>query len=149
MPIGGRRQLLLHARPGPIDPGVEDGPALAVGRLVVGPEHVEVDLGIGRSAQVAEAPLLEQRLEGQGRARLTPQALGGGPGPGEVARHDPRNTLARQPAGQALGLRHSARGKGVGGMLNDAGSVTDRLAVTDQKDRRTHDPMLIQAGVDG
>jgi hypothetical protein len=75
---------------------------------VVRREHVESELGVGRASEIAEVPLLEQRVERERNAGHVVKALGGGRGAGEVARDDVRDTVVREPASQPLGLRDAA-----------------------------------------
>src|SRR5256885_16495315 len=99
---GGRRQL-LNACPRAIDARVKRRPRLAVRRRVVRREEVEPEDGVGRAAAVAEAPLLEERIEGERNAGDGVKTCGGGAGAHEVARRDLRGGPARAATGQALG----------------------------------------------
>src|SRR5712692_11227219 len=62
----GRGGRLLDKCPGTIDTSVEDLPAFPVGRRVARGEHVEVQLRVGRAADVAEVALLEERVISHG-----------------------------------------------------------------------------------
>src|SRR5262245_3886260 len=134
MPVG-RGGQRLHARPRPIDAGVKDRPRLAARRRVVRREHVDSELRIRRAPEIAEAPLLEQRLEREGNAGRASKLLGGGDGAGQVARHDVGDAVVSEAARQPLGLHDAASRERVVGALDDARGIALRLAVTDQKDR--------------
>src|SRR5262249_8219210 len=103
------RRQLLDPRPRAIDAGMKRGPRLAARRTVVWREDVDAEVGVGCATDVAEVPLLEQRVEGERNAGDVAKWRGRRHGAGEVARHDLRDALASEAAGQPLGLRDAAR----------------------------------------
>ena len=107
---------------------------LAIGRRVVGREEVEAEVVIGGAADVAEVPLLQQRVEGERGAGGAPQPLGGAGGAREVAGDDARDAVARQPARQRLRLRLAARREGDVRTLDDTRRVTLGFPVANQED---------------
>ena len=84
-------QIRQEAEPEPGPPGEGRGPARASHR--------------GCRAEIAEVPLLYQRLEGEGSSSRALQVLGRGRGAGEIARHD---ALAREAARQRSACLHHA-----------------------------------------
>src|SRR5438132_1595913 len=78
----GRRSQLLNACPRAIDARVKRRPRLAVRRRVVRREEVDPEVGVGCPTDVAEVPLLEQRIEGERDPGDVVKACGGGHGAG-------------------------------------------------------------------
>ena len=122
--------------PSAVDARVEHLPRLAVWRRIVRLEHVEPEIGVRGAADVAEAPLVEQRVERERCAGRAREVLRGRAGAGEVARDDLRDALDREPLREPLRLRDAARRQRDVGHLDDARGVAVRLAAADQEYQR-------------
>ena len=118
----------VHAR-------LEALPALPARRLVVRGKEIETELGVGRPAEIAEVPLLEQGVVADGRSGGLPHRLGRHGRAREIAREDPTDALAGQAPGQTPRLIDALWRKGDLGLLDHPLRVSSRLAVPDQIDR--------------
>src|SRR5262245_34460385 len=113
---------------------MEDRPALTVRRRVVGLEHVEAELRIRPAAKVAEIPLAQQRLDGEGSGGGLPDVLRSRQRAGVVAGDDPRDAFRGEAARQPLGLCDAAGGERDIRALDDPERVAVGLAVPDQEE---------------
>ena len=97
-----RRRARRTQLPRAVHPSMEHLPALAVGRRVGRREHVEADLCVGRAADVAEVPLLQERIEPGAAPRsprgALPPCAPRAPGRWRGWRRRPRRRAARPDA---------------------------------------------------
>ena len=107
---------------------------LAVGRREIRREEVQAEIVIGGAADIAEVPLLQQRVEGERGAGGALQPLGGADGAREVAGDDARDALARQPARQRLRLRLAASREGDLRTLDDTRGIASGFPVANHED---------------
>src|SRR5215475_16071661 len=123
-----------HPLPGIVDAGVERGPGLSAGWLVVGAEDVRCEAAVWRPAHVAEVALGERRIDLDGRAGRRAQRLGRLDGAGEVAGDDARDARVREPRRQPGGLLPPPLAEWYFGQMEEAGRITVGLGVTQEVD---------------
>ncbi len=125
--------MSLDLLPGPVDAIVEDLPGLTLRWRISGHEGIEIEIGVGRPAERTEVALLEVRDFAKRRARGSLDRLCGHSSTRKMARPDFPDRRGRESLAEPIGLFEAAIGKRGLSDLNDAISVAEGFAVSNEK----------------